>query len=535
MTWDWLIIGSGFGGSVSALRLAEKGYSVLVVEKGRRWASEEFPKTNWNLRKWLWLPALGFRGFFKMTFFRHLTALTGIGVGGGSLVYCNTLPTPGKDFFKAPEWGGLADWPKELEPHYETARLMLGSREAPHLTPPDQILKAIADERGRSEHFHPTPVAVYFGEPNVTVSDPYFGGNGPDRTGCTTCGACITGCRVGAKNTLDRNYLWLAERAGTEIRADTEVTWISPTADESGSYEIRAKERLGAFRKRTRTFRAKNVVLDGGVLGTIDLLLRLKQHPQGLPAVSERVGDRVRTNSEVLIGITTQRRDVDMSEGVSITSIFHTDEHSFVEPVRFGAGSGFFRTLSTPHAPGRSFHERAVNLLRRTLKDPLGNLRAFLVPNWARYTCVLLYMRTHEGFIRLTSGRSIGSWFRTGLRSARGEGPAPTAAIPEATELADDFAERVDGVVGSVLTETLLGIPTTAHVLGGACMGRTAEEGVIDSRHRVFGYEGLFVIDGSAISANPGVNPSLTITALAERAMSFIPNKSEVAKDTVDR
>ena len=365
-----------------------------------------------------------------MTFFRHLTALTGVGVGGGSLVYCNTLPTPGEDFFTAPEWGGLADWPNELEHHYETARSMLGSKENPHLTRPDHILKAMADERGRSEHFHPTPVAVYFGKPNVTVRDPYFGGVGPDRTGCTTCGACMTGCRVGAKNTLDRNYLWLAERVGTEIRADTEVTWISPLADGSGDYEIKAKERLGAFRKRNLTFRAKNVVLAGGVLGTIDLLLRLKQHPQGLPAISEKVGDRVRTNSEVLIGITTQRRDVDMSEGVSITSIFHTDEHSFVEPTRFGAGSGFFRTLSTPHAPGRGFRERMVNLLRRTLGDPLGNLRAFLVPDWARYTCVLLYMRTQEGFIRLTSGRSIGSWFRTGLRVGQGGGTRPDGRHP---------------------------------------------------------------------------------------------------------
>jgi cholesterol oxidase len=530
MTWDWIIIGSGFGGSVSALRLAEKGYSVLVLEKGRRWSEEDFPKTNWNLKRWFWIPTLGFRGFFKMTFFRHLTTLSGVGVGGGSLVYANTLPTPADAFFKAPEWGHLADWKTELEPHYETARSMLGARGNPHLTQPDHVLKAIAEERGRPEHFQAAPVAVYFGEPDVTVTDPYFGGEGPDRTGCTICGACMTGCRVGAKNTLDKNYLWRAERRGAEIRPDTEVTWIRPPGAEQDTYEITTRERSGVFRRRSRTFRARNVVLAGGVLGTLNLLLRLRLDPHGLPRLSEKVGDRIRTNSEVLIGVTTGRRDVDMSAGVSITSIFHTDDHSFVEPTRFAPGSGFFRILCTPHAPGRNIAERLLNLLRRTLKDPWGTVRAMLVPDWARSTIILLYMRTQEGFIRLRPGRNLGSLSRQRLRSLQGEGPAPTAAIPEATELADEFAGRVDGVVGSVLTETVFGIPTTAHILGGACMGRSVEEGVIDPRHRVFGYKGLYVIDGSSMSANPGVNPSLTITALAERAMSFIPRKSEVAK-----
>jgi cholesterol oxidase len=532
MTWDWLIVGSGFGGSVSALRLAEKGYSVLVLEKGRRWASQEFPKTNWNLRRWLWIPALGCRGFFQMTFFRHLTALTGVGVGGGSLVYANTLPTPGDGFFDAPSWGHLADWQAELEPHYQTARGMLGATDYPHLTAPDRVLKSMAEQRGRGEHFHSTPVAVYFGEPNVKVPDPYFGGEGPDRAGCTNCGGCMTGCRFGAKNTLDTNYLWLAEGKGAEVRPDTKVTWIRPHKDGAEPYEVTAEERVGAFRKETRTFRAKNVILAGGVLGTVELLLRLKKHPDGLPGVSARAGDRVRTNSEVLIGITTQRRDLDMSEGVSITSIFHTDDQSFVEPTRFASGSGFFRTLATPHASGRNLFLRFSSVVHRVLNDPIGNLRAFLVPDWARRTCVLLYMRTHEGYIRLTSRRRLASLFGSGLRSARGQGPAPTAAIPEATELADEFADQVDGVVGSILTETLFGIPTTAHLLGGACMGQTIQEGVIDHRHRVFGFDGLYVIDGSSMSANPGVNPSLTITALAERAMSFIPDKSEVAKAT---
>lgn len=543
MTWDWLIVGSGFGGSVSALRLAEKGYRVLVLERGRRWSEKDFPKSNWNLRRWLWMPGLGFRGFFKMTFFRHITALSGVGVGGGSLVYANTLPMPEDEFFNAPEWSHLADWKRELAPHYQNARRMLGSAENPLETAPDRALRSMAKRRGKEAGFHTAPVGVYFGEAGVTVPDPYHDGEGPERTGCTFCGGCMTGCRYGSKNTLDKNYLWLAEGKGVTVKADTQVTWVRPLTPEidqfpetdqaqshrSGEnafrteYLVTARERRGPFRSTKHTYRAKNVVFAGGVLGTVELLLKLRESPNGLPGLSPRVGNRVRTNSEVLIGVTTQRRDLDLSEGIAITSTLRTDHRSYLEPCRFSSGSGFFRVLAMPHAPGRTLIERLGNSAKRVFQAPIRYLRALLVPDWARYTTALLFMRTQDGHLRLTRGGGLFSRLRSGLKSVPGDGPLPTAAIPEATELAEEYANEVDGYVGSLLTETLFGIPTTAHVLGGACMGTDREDGVIDHKHRVFGYDGLFVIDGSAMSANPGVNPSLTITAMAERAMALIP------------
>ncbi len=519
--YDFVVIGSGFGGSVSALRLTEKGYRVAVLEKGRRLEAHDFPTSNWQLKKWMWLPQLGWRGLFKMTFFRHVTVLSGVGVGGGSLVYANTLPIPGDDFFEAPSWAHLADWKKELEPHYLLARKMLGAQKNPYMTRPDEVLKEIAEERGMPEAFDRTTVGVYFGEPGVTVKDPYFGGEGPDRTGCIQCGGCMTGCRFDAKNTLDKNYLWLAENRGAEIIPDTEVTWVRPR--EGGGYEIEALEGT-AIRRSKRTLRrytADQVVFAGGVLGTVELLQKLRRHPDGLPNLSERVGQYVRTNSEVLMGVVSERRDEDLSRGIAIGSIFHTDPHSHLEPVRYAAGSGFFRLFGMPHAPGDTLWERLGNAFKSFFRHPLKVLKAYFVPDFAKYTIILLYMRTLEGHIRL-EGRSDSG----GLKSAIDPGqPVPRASIPEATELGWAVAKKVDGYPMSMLTETLLGIPTTAHILGGCCMGRDAEEGVIDHRHRVFGYPGLYVIDGSAISANPGVNPSLTITALAERAMTFIPPK----------
>lgn len=522
-SWDWIIVGSGFGGSVSALRLAEKGYSVLVLEKGRRFSPGDFPRTNWNLRRWMWAPRLGLRGIFTMTFLRHLTSLNGVGVGGGSLVYGNTLPTPEGGFFRAPAWGALADWQKELAPHYETARRMLGATRYPGTSHADRAMQRVAEELGRTGHLEPTRVAVFFGDPEREVPDPYFGGRGPSRTGCNECGGCMTGCRFGAKNTLDLNYLWLAEGLGAEVRPESEVTWLRPLP---GGFEVTARTGSSLLPGKAVRYRARNVILSGGVLGTVELLLRLKRSPHGLPDLSDRVGDGVRTNSEVLVGVTTRQRDLDFSKGVAITSVLRTDDTSWVEPVRFSSGSGLFRLLAAPHAPGRTALERILKALRWSLLHPIQALRTALVPNWARYTTVLLFMRTEEGTLRLRLGRTIGRLGGFGLTSRLGEGPAPTAAIPEATRVARAFAEAVDGTPGSLITETLFGIPTTAHILGGACMGSTREDGVIDPHHRVFGYPGLMVVDGSAVSANPGVNPSLTIAALAERAMSFIPARS---------
>jgi cholesterol oxidase len=510
---DFVVIGSGFGGSVSALRLVEKGYRVLLLEKGRRFAPDDFPKTNWDLRRWMWMPELGMRGIFKMSFFPHLTVVHGVGYGGGSLVYANTLPVPKDGFFTATSWGTLADWKGELAAHYATARRMLGATRNPNVTYVDEVIRDVARDMGREADFHPTDVAVYFGEPGKTVPDPFFGGEGPERTGCISCGACMTGCRYGAKNTLDRNYLYLAEKRGLEVLTETEVTAVRPAG--GGGYLVEARG--------GRVFEAKNVVFAGGVLGTLDLLLRMKADPSGLPRLSDRLGERVRTNSESLIEVVSQRRDHDLSKGIAIGSILETDDHSHLEPTRYGAGSGFFRLLAAPHVAGASFWTRMANLAGTVVRHPLKLLRAVTVPDFARYSVILLYMRALEGSLRMKLGRALTTGFATGLTTELGEGAAPTASIPEATELARRVAEKLDGLPVSLVTETAFGVPTTAHILGGCCMGASAEDGVIDRDHRVFGYEGLWVIDGSAISANPGVNPSLTITALAERAMSRIP------------
>jgi cholesterol oxidase len=528
---DAVIVGSGFGGSVSALRLTEKGYRVLVLEKGARFFASDFAKSNWNIKRWLWLPSMGCRGIFKMTFLPHVTALSGVGVGGGSLVYANTLPVPADEFFSAASWGDLADWKRELAPHYATAKRMLGATRVPFTTLPDEVLRDVGKEIGREDGWSPTDVAVFFGEPDVKVPDPYFGGEGPERSGCTRCGGCMVGCRHEAKNTLDKNYLWLAEKRGAKIEADTEVTWVRPL--EGGGYAVTARAGRSPFPflRKTRTFTARSVVFSGGVLGTVELLLKLKESPAGLPKISEKLGDFVRTNSEVLMGVVTERRDVDLSEGIAIGSILKTDEHSHLEPVRYPAGSGFFRPLAMPHAPGDTVGTRLLNAGAMFVKKPWATLKAAFVPDWAKYTMILLYMRTSEGTLRMTLGRGIRTLFRRGLTTGTGSGPQAKAWVPEATELARRVEKKLDGYTESLATETLLGIPTTAHILGGCCMGASAESGVIDDRHRVFGYDGLYVVDGSAISANPGVNPSLTITALAERAMSLIP-ASDAASST---
>lgn len=526
-TWDFVIVGSGFGGSVSALRLAEKGYRVLVLEKGRRLGPDELPRSNWQLWRWLWLPALGFRGLFKMTFFPHVTVVSGVGVGGGSLVYANTLPVPDDDFFRAPSWGGLADWKEELAPHYATARRMLGAVTNPHLTHTDDVLREVAQDLGKADKHKATDVAVYFGAPGETVPDPFFGGEGPPRTGCTLCGGCMLGCRVGAKNTLDKNYLWLAERRGVVVEPETEVTWVRPAgaADGADGYVVEARQRRGG-RTRPVTFRARQVIFAGGVLGTVDLLLQLKERPDGLPRLSGRLGQFVRTNSEALLGIVAGRRDRDLSRGIAIGSILHTDPWSHIEPCRYPAGSGFFRLMTLPHVTGARLLTRLAQMLGVVARHPLRMLRTWLVPDFARHSVILLYMRTLEGYLRLRRGRGLTTGLRAGMVTDLDEGPPPAASIPEATDLARRIADKLDGIPQSLASETLLGIPTTAHILGGCVMGPGPADGVIDARHRVFGYEGLYVVDGSAVSANPGVNPSLTITALAERAMTFIPARA---------
>jgi cholesterol oxidase len=525
--YDWIIIGSGFGGSVSAHRLTEKGYRVLVIEKGRRFGPEDFPKTNWDLKRWMWNPGLGLKGIFKMSFLKHMTVLHGVGVGGGSLVYANTLPTPKSAFFRSGSWSGLADWENELAPHYQTAKRMLGATPNPVMTKGDHVIKEIAQNMGREEHFHPTEVAVFFGEPNEKVADPYFGGEGPDRVGCNFCGSCMTGCRVGAKNTLDKNYLYFAEKNGAEVLPETEVTAVRPRSD--GGYRVETRPTFG--KGDASHFTADRVILSGGVMGTMPLLLKMKEDPNGLPELSDRVGDFVRSNSEALIAVLSPEKGTNFSKGVAITSILHTDDHSHMEPVRYGAGSGFFRTLIAPHSPGPTVLSRIWGATVAFLRQPIRWLRALFVRDLAKHSQVLLYMRTLEGTLRMKLGRDWRTGYRRSLVTEIDDpSQAPSAFREEATDLAERFAEKVGGVTTTLMTETLLGVPSTAHILGGACMGATAEEGVIDANHQVFNYPGLYVIDGSAISANPGVNPSLTITTLAERAMSLIPDKEARAR-----
>jgi cholesterol oxidase len=515
--YDFAIVGSGFGGSVAALRLVEKGYRVLVLEKGAELGPDQFPKTNWDLRRYMWLPLLGFRGLFNMTFFRHVTILSGVGVGGGSLVYACTHPVPRESFFTSPSWASLADWKQELAPHYAEAKRMLGVTETPFRTRTDDVLHEIAVERGDAKAFEPTHVAIYFGKPGQTVPDPYFGGRGPERTGCIRCGGCMLGCRHGAKNSLDRNYLWLARAQGLELRADTEVTAVRPL--ESGGYRIEGREGRWPLFRTPVTVTAKQVIFAGGVLGTVALLLAMKADAAGLPRLSNRLGYAVRTNSEALIGVVSRRKDLDLSRGIAIGSILQTDEHSHLEPVRYSEGSGFFRMLIAPHVGAGSTIVRLYRLVTTVLRHPLQVLRALTVGDLAKQSTILLYMRTTDGTLRLRRNL-LGR-----LSTARDEGRAPTASIPEATELAHRVGEKLDALPFSLITETIFDIPTTAHILGGCCMGESSETGVIDGQHRVFGYDGLYVMDGSAISANPGVNPSLTITAMAERACAAIPAK----------
>jgi len=506
---------------VSALRLAEKGYKVLVLEKGKRLGASDFPLTNWNLKRWLWLPGLRFFGFFKLTWFRHVTILSGVGVGGGSLVYANTLPVPKQSFFRAATWASLADWEQELKEFYALASAMLGRVPSPRFETGDKALKTLAEQIGKSERFEPTKVAVFFGEPEKTVPDPYFNGKGPNRSGCTFCGGCMVGCRYNAKNTLDKNYLYLAEQRGAVIHAEAEVFDIHPLGKPDGSegYQVKWRTSTSFFGKKGE-YTCSGVVFSGGVLGTIPLLLKLKL--SSLPNLSQKVGSRIRTNSESLIGITSLDKGTVFSDGIAISSILHSDEHSHVEPVRYPAGSGFWRLFAFPLSQGNNMLVRLLKVVGDLVLHPVRNVRVYFVGDWAKRTQILLFMQTLNSTLRFSRG-----WF--GMKSSPETGKSPTAFVPEAGTLAARYAKIVKGKPMVLLTETLFGIPTTAHILGGCVMGRNGDEGVIDRDNRVFGYENMYVCDGSMISANPGVNPALTIAALSERAMSKIPKKREAA------
>ncbi len=511
--YDYVIIGSGFGGSVSALRLSEKGYKVLVIEKGYWKKPEDFPRTNWNLKKWMWLPSLGFKGIFKLTIFRHLSVVSGVGVGGGSLVYANTLPKPKSLFFNSGSWNTVDDWEVNLAPFYKIAYKMLGANINPKLFQADEIVKEIAVDEGKLSQFGPAKVAIYFGKADETVNDPYFNGQGPDRKGCNFCGQCMTGCPHNAKNTLDKNYLYLAQKNGVEILAGHQVVNIIPQP--GGTYIVEYKK-TNALLGKKKSIRTKGIVFAGGVLGTIPLLLKLKNTT--MPDISDRVGMDVRSNNESLIFVTTPDKNVDMTKGIAIGSIYNISEHSHLEPVRYGTGSGFWRLLVLPMISEPNAFKRFLKLILSYLKNPLKWIRISWIRNYSKHTAVLLYMEDLEGKLRFKRG-----FF--GLKTSVQDGNPPSAYIPRAHDLAQKYARKINGVCQTFMLESLAGIPSTAHILGGAVIGIDKKSGVIDKNQSLFGYNNIYVCDGSAVSANPGVNPALTITAMTEYAMSKIPNK----------
>ena len=519
--YDVLIIGSGFGGSVSALRLTEKGYRVGVLEAGRRFAAEDFPKTNWDVRRFFWFPRLGMRGIQRMTLLKDVLVLSGAGVGGGSLVYANTLYEPHESFYEDPQWGAVTDWKSELAPFYRLAERMLGTVGNPTHNPADEVTLQIAKRWDVEDTFRPTPVGVYFGERGVEAPDPYFGGAGPARSGCLECGGCMIGCRHNAKNSLDRNYLYLAEQAGAIVHPEHEVVDVKPL--HLGGYSL-TTERPGSWFGRSRsTFTARQVVFSAGALGTTKLLLRLAEMGR-LPDLSNKVGDVVRTNSEALLGATAKSTAIDYSAGVAITSSFHPEPHTHIEPVRYSKGSNVMGLLATVLTDGGGRIPRQLRFLLNIVRHPLGFLRSLSVHRWAERSVILLVMQSYDNSLRVLRKRGL---FGTRLTSEQSSGEPSPSYIPIANEAARVAADVMDGFPGSSLNEVLLDVPTTAHILGGACIGATANRGVVDAYHRVYGYEGLHVVDGAAIGANLGVNPSLTITAMAERAMAMWPNRDE--------
>jgi cholesterol oxidase len=522
--YDWLVIGSGFGGSVSALRLAEKGHRVAVLECGRRFRDQDFARSAWNLRRYLWMPRLGLRGIFRMTLFKDVFIVSGSGVGGGSLGYANTLYRARPDFFSDPQWEGLAAWEDELRPHYDTAERMLGVADYEGMTPADELLKEYGAELGVGDTFKHTRVGVFFGEPGVEAPDPYFDGEGPPRSGCVRCGSCMVGCRYGAKNTLVKNYLWFAERLGARILAERQAIDIRPLGAPDGAdgYAVVTSHPGAWLRRRERTLTARGVVVAAGPLGTNRLLADCK-HARSLPRLSGRLGDVVRTNSESIQAVTARDDSRDFSHSVAITSSIYPDPDTHIEVVTYGrAGDAISRLFTVMTGRGTRV-TRPLKWIAAMLAHPLWTIRLLWPAGWSRRTVILLVMQSLDSAMRL---RARPSRFGRGVRlqtEQDPERPNPTF-LPAAEDAARWFADRTGGVPQSGLTESSLNIPTTAHILGGAVIGADSQSGVVDARNRVFGYRNLLVCDGAAVPANPGVNPSLTITALAERAMSFVPD-----------
>jgi cholesterol oxidase len=520
LQFDVVVIGSGFGGSVTALRLREKGYSVAVLEAGKRFADKDFPKTSWRVNKFLFAPALGCYGIQRIHFLPDVLVLCGAGVGGGSLVYANTLYQPGDKYFNDPQWAKITDWKRELEPWYEQARRMLGVEVNPFLSPSDIAMQGAAAKMGVADSFQMAPLGIYFGDgEGKPASDPYFGGKGPDRVGCTNCGECMTGCRHNAKNTLPKNYLGLAEGAGVQVFPMTTVTEFVQRPE--GLWKV-STEKTGSWDgSRGPTFIATNLVIAAGTYNTQKLLHKMKR--KQLPKISDQLGKLSRTNSEALTGALMDSREIDFSRGAAITSSFFPDEHTHVEPVRYGKGSNFMGLLQTIMTDGYTGKERRRHWFKQFLAKPSLLARLVNVKNWSEKTVIALVMQDVDSSVTVKGKRGL---FGFKLTSSNG-GDTPNATyIPAANEAVRHIANEYGGIAGGHIGD-LISAPFTAHFVGGCVIGKDATTGVIDAYHRVFNYPTLHIVDGSTITANLGVNPSLTITAQVERAMSMWPNKGD--------
>jgi len=523
--WDYIIIGSGFGGSVSAMRLSEKGYSVLVIEKGKRYGAKDFPKTNWNIRKYLWIPLLKCFGIQKLTFFKEVFVISGVGVGGGSLVYANTHMVPPDKFFQNPVWSHFKDWKKALVPYYELALRMLGSVKYPKMQEEDNVLKEVARDMGKEESFSNVNVGVYFGD-STHEADPYFKGLGPPRRGCIECAGCMVGCRYNAKNTLDKNYLWFAEKFGAQVLPETLATRIEY---KDGTYHVHTRCSTSWFGRKKQVFQSKGLIMCGGVLGTMELLLRQKYELKTLPQLSDTLGFSLRTNSESLCGVLS--RDRKLNHGVAISSIFNPDEHTHIEVVKFPDHSdSMFRLGTFAVGPGTPL-VRTARLIATILSKPFTYIRANLRLNIARNSVIILVMQTLDNSMKMVWKRG---WFGGKMAiDNSGQNRVP-AYIETGQQVMYRYAEKVNGIPMNALTEIVFNMSTTAHILGGCPMGRNREEGVVNDNFQVHGYPDMYILDGSIIPCNLGVNPSLTITALSEYAMDRIPVKEGYAGKTLE-
>ena len=536
--FDFIVIGSGFGGSVSAHRLVEKGYRVAVMEMGRRWTPDNLPHSSWSLHRWFWRPRIGLRGFFNMRFFDHVTIFHGCAVGGGSITYASTLLPPQDKVWENGTWQGLADWQSEMPHHYETASRMLGVTENRIFGAADHLLKRAADVAGVGQTFYRTKVGIL--EPaegeegNKTVADPFFGGEGPSRTTCIACGGCMMGCRYGAKNTLDLGYLYLAEKHGAKVFPETRVVNVRPlgaSADGANGYEVSTIKSTAWIRRQPQRFICRAVVFSASALGTMELLFRLKENGS-LPLISSQLGRHVRTNSESLIGARTPGYSEDVSQGIAIGSGVYIDEHTHIEAVRYPRGSdtmGFLTTILTDGHPGpRRIGLWIKNVAVSLLRHPVRTVRVLQPFGWAKEFVILLCMQALEGEIEMRWERP---WFWPFRKFLVSRGDKVPTFIPKANEFAKQYAQLTGGFAMSLIPEILFNVPGTAHCIGGCVIANSPSRGVVDSRHRVFNYKNMYICDGSVVAANLGVNPSLTITALAERAMSYIPPAAEEARD----